>query len=121
MPKKKEKKTKPVPARVAEIVGRMAKARVVEDLVCNVAHRRCIDGDLEDLVQIVYIALLEMDADKLEDLVKTGAINFFIVRIIMNQYNSGHSPFFDEIRRFRYRSSEISQQIADSVVEKSRY
>ena len=121
MPKRKEKKTKPVSAKVAEIVGGMAKRGVVENLGRNVTHRTRIDGDLEDLVQIVYIALLEMDADKLDKLIKTGAMNFFVVRIIMNQYNSGHSPFFDEIRRFRYRSSEISPQVSESVVENSRY
>ena len=121
MPKKKEKKLKPVPEKVAEIVGRMAEDRVVEDTVRNVAHRARIDGDLEDLVQIVYIALLEMDADRLEQMVASGDINFFLVRIIKNQYYSGHSPFFDEIRRFRYRSSEISPQVSEAFVEKSKY
>lgn len=121
MPKKKEKKSTPVPARVAEIVGRMAEGRVVEDTVRNIVHRSRIDGDLEDLVQIVYIALLEMDADRLETLAASGEMNFFLVRIIKNQYFSGHSPFFDEIRRFRYRSGEISPQVSETVVERAKY
>lgn len=121
MPKKKEKMLVPVPARVAEIVGRMAEGRVVEDLVRNVAHRSRIDGDLQDLVQIVYIALLEMDADRLESLAASGEMNFFLVRIIKNQYISKHSPFFDEIRRFRYKSGEISPQVCENTVESARY
>lgn len=121
MPKRKEKRSSTVPARVAEIVGRMAEGHVVEDTVRNVAHRSRLDGDLQDLVQIVYVALLEMDADRLEHLAASGEMDFFLVRIVQNQYFSGHSPYFDEIRRFRYRSSEISPEVSEAVVEKAKY
>lgn len=50
---------------------------------------------------MVYLILLEYDEQKLQDLWENNQMNFFIVRIIVNQYNSVNSPFYTTFRKFR--------------------
>ena len=90
-----------------EIITKIAEDRLVESMVCNIAGRDRITGDLCDLVQMVYLVLLEYDDDKILDLWTNGEIRFFIARIITNQLNSRTSPFWRIIRKFGHLSTEI--------------
>ena len=92
-----------------EIVAELAAERRVERMVQSITHSRELTPDLRDLSQIVYLALLEMPEDKLTDLWESNSINFLIARIIINQYRSSHSPFRDEITRFRSLSEELQE------------
>lgn len=114
MAKRIEKKLKPISRKASKIVGQIAECRTVEDLVRNITHHAQLDADLADLVQIIYFALLQTDAKRLEELTTNGGIKFYIVRMIQNQYFSKNSPFYMEIRRFRDRSSEVSTQISET-------
>lgn len=84
----------------ANIVETLAKKRVVEEMISNIAHQP-LSADLEDLSQMVYLILLEYDERKLQDLWDNDQMNFFIARIIINQYNSSNSPFHTLFRKFR--------------------
>lgn len=89
-----------------EIVERLAKERRVEAMVQNIAHAP-LSADLKDLCQMVYLVLLEYDADKIADLWDNNQMDFFIARIILNQYRTGHSPFHDTIRKPRELSRSL--------------
>lgn len=91
------------------IVEELARQRVVETIVCRIAHRD-LNQDLRDLVQMVYLILLETDESKLTDLYENGQVNNFIVRIILNQYHSTKSRFYYEVRRFADRSEEFGDR-----------
>ena len=80
-----------------EIVERVAREQRVETILRNIA-KQPVTGDLEDLCQMVYIILLEFDEDK---------INFFIARILMNQYQSVKSPFFATYRKRQRKQVSI--------------
>lgn len=84
----------------AEIIEALARERRVEAMVMNVAHFH-LTQDLKDLCQMVYMVLLEYDEERLQDLWEKGQINFFLARIILNQYKSTSSPFYVTFRRFR--------------------
>lgn len=114
MAKKKEKPLIPISKKAAKIVGKMAECRIVEDLILNVTHTSSLDADRGDLAQIIYLALMQTDDSKLEQLETSGEMNFYIVRMIRNQFFSKNSPFYYEIRRFGNRSNEISSQISES-------
>lgn len=114
MGKKSETKLRPVSIKTSEIVEGLARKKVVETLIRNVTHHSTIRDNLQDLVQIIYLALLETDPSKLEHLVSAGQIKFYIVRIIKNQYYSQSSPFFNEIRRFGRSSVQVSNQLSES-------
>lgn len=88
------------------IIDTIAKERRVEHLVENIAHTK-LNPTLQDLCQMVYVILLEYDAEKIQDLWDNGEINFFIVRIIINQYRSTNSPFHTIFRKFQLRSIHI--------------
>lgn len=90
-----------------EIVEALGRERRVERMIQNITRSHTLTPDLQDLAQIVYLALLEYDEDKVVDLWETDSLNFFLARIIMNQWRSSHSPFRDSITKFRSLSEEI--------------
>ena len=91
----------------SEIIEEVAKARMVERMVQNIAHHT-LDADLKDLAQMVYLILLEYDETKLQDLWQNEQMGFFLARIIINQYRSSNSPFHTIYRKFRERSEDIT-------------
>ena len=99
------------------IIEALANERRVEALVENIAHHSLTD-DLKDLCQMVYLVLLEYDDDKILDLWENDQINFFLARIIINQYRSSNSPFHTIFRKFRERSVTIGEGISIDTLDK---
>ena len=91
-----------------EIVEAIAKDRMVETMVTNIAHKP-MSADLQDLSQMVYLILLEYDEERLQDIWINNQMHFFIARIIVNQYNSVTSPFHTIFRKFRLMVDEKIQ------------
>lgn len=90
------------------LIEMIARQRMVEGIVCNIAHAHSLTADLRDLSQEVYLALMEYDMNILADLWESGAMRFFIARIVLNQYCSATSPFYAKIRRFRRRTEDVT-------------
>ena len=88
------------------MVTRLAQERRVETMVENIA-KQPLSADLKDLAQMVYLILLEYDETKLQDLWDHGQINFFIARVILNQYRSVNSPFYKLFRKHGKRQEDI--------------
>ena len=88
-------------------------------MVENIA-RQPLDADLRDLAQMVYLILLEYDEAKIQDLWNNGQINFFLARIIVNQYRSSNSPFHMIFRRYQERSVSmgVGADINDETIER---
>lgn len=91
-----------------QMISKLAQERRVETMVENIA-KQPLDTDLKDLSQMVYLILLEYDEDKLLDLWYNGQINFFIARIILNQYRSSNSPFHKLFRKYARRAEDIDK------------
>lgn len=90
----------------SEIVAKIAQERRVETMVENIA-KSPLTPDLKDLSQMVYLILLEYDESKLRDLWDHGQMNFFIARIILNQYRSTNSPYYKLFRKYARKAEEI--------------
>ena len=88
-----------------EIIETLAKEKRVETMIENIAHSS-LSSDLRDLSQMVYVILLEYDEKKLQDLDEHNQMDFFLARIIVNQYRSSNSPFFTMFRKFRLMVDE---------------
>ena len=99
------------------IIETLAKERRVEALVENIAHHS-LTADLKDLCQMVYLILLEYDESKLQDLWENDQINFFLARIILNQYRSSNSPFHAIFRKYQERSVPIGDGISIDALDK---
>lgn len=103
------------------IIADLARERAVEKMVARIAHRD-LDADLADLSQMVYCILCEYDEERIVDLWEHGQMNFFLARIILNQYRSNRSTYYAEICRFRSRSVNIGAgaDISDKAIEKAK-
>ena len=99
------------------IIETLAKDRRVEALVENIAHHS-LTADLKDLCQMVYMILLEYDEVKLQDLWENDQMNFFLARIILNQYRSSNSPFHAIFRKYQERSLPIGDGISIDALDK---
>ena len=91
----------------AHIIETLANERRVEAMVTNIAHQS-LTADLKDLSQMVYLILLEYDEPKICDLWENGQMNFFITRIILNQFRSSNSPYHKIYRKYQSRSEDIT-------------
>lgn len=77
-------------------IDTIIKNRYIEEIVNNIG----VQTDLkDDLIQDIYVILLEYDQEKLKELINKNQIKFFISRIITNQYCSCTSPFFKQYRK----------------------
>ena len=99
------------------IIETLAKERRVEALVENIAHHS-LTADLKDLCQMVYLILLEYDESKLQDLWENDQMNFFLARIILNQYRSSNSPFHSIYRKYQERSISIGDGITIEALDR---
>lgn len=102
-----------------QIVEILAKERRVETLVANISHSE-LTADLKDLCQMVYLILLEYDDNKILDLWRNRQINFFLARIILNQFRSSNSPFHFIFRKHQERSISmgVGGDISDETIER---
>ena len=92
------------------IIETLAREKRVEAMVENIAHQD-MTADLKDLCQMVYLVLLEYDEVKILDLWQNDQINFFLARVIINQYRSSNSPFHYLFRKFQERSISIGSGV----------
>lgn len=97
------------------IINKIAKDRMVETIVANVA-KDTTDEDLTDLCQDIYLALMEKDEDIIVDLYEKGNLNFYITRIVLNNVDSKTSRFY-----YRYIKHKMQEIPFDSWNETSDF
>ena len=79
------------------MISIIAKERLVEQIVSNIA--KSSDDLLNDLVQEIYLDLLQKDEDKIINLYETNQIRFFVVRMVTNNLFSKNSPFYQTFKK----------------------
>ena len=79
------------------IVEQLAKDKVVEGIARNL---KIPPDEINDLAQECYLILLEYDQNKLNRINKKNEIQYFITKIIMNQYFSKTSTYHYKYRKF---------------------
>ena len=94
-----------------EVVNIIAKERMVETIVSNIA--KSSDDLLNDLVQEIYLDLLQKDDDKIVKLYESNQMRYFITRMIINNLHSTNSPFWCKIKSFTHNMNEIVGDIID--------
>ena len=81
----------------SEVVNIIAKERMVEEIVSNVAKTN--SDILNDLSQNIYIDLLLKDDEKIVNLYETNQLRFFIVKMAKNNLFSKNSPFYKTFKK----------------------
>lgn len=77
------------------ILSKIAEEKVVENLVRKI----CPDA-VEDLAQDIYLALLEKDYSFIEQLYDRDELNYYIVRLIKNNFFSSTSLYHKNYVKF---------------------
>lgn len=79
------------------MLNKIANERLVEEICKNLGVS---PKYMDDLTQEIYLILLEYNQEKLQSIYDKGQFNFFLTRIIKNQYFSNTSPFFKKYRKY---------------------
>lgn len=101
------------------IITEIANAKVVETMVENIAHQP-LSANLKDLCQMVYVILLEYDESKIVELYENNQMQYFIARVIINQYRSSNSPYHALFRKFQQMVMEeihMQEDFTDCIVD----
>lgn len=99
-----------------EIIDKLSKDSTVEKIIYKLlpASKNRFDCP-EDLVQDIYVLLLEKDDKLIIDLYNKGELGFYLLRIAKNQLLSANSPYYYKYIKFRAQSDDISE--AAHIVE----
>lgn len=91
----------------------------IKKIACTIAKKSITD--CEELCHLVILSILESDQNKINEIIKKKQLRYWIVRMMMNQYNSNTSPYHYTYRKPAERHRAATQDIKmwyDSDMEK---
>ena len=93
-----------------EVVKQLAESSTVEKIVYKLLNNSKNRFDApRDLIQDVYLLLLDKDENLICNLYNKGELGWYILRIVRNQMFSDHSPYFYTYVRFRVNSDGLEK------------
>lgn len=90
-----------------KIIDEISKDKLVEEIVYNIGDRG--DEDLKDLVQDIYINLLEKEDNLIETLYNTNQLKYFIIRMVVNNIHSKNSPYYTKYKKDKINKVKIEE------------
>lgn len=90
-----------------KIIDEISKDKLVEEIVYNIGDRG--DEDLKDLIQDIYINLLEKEDSLIETLYSTNQLKFFIVKMVVNNIHSKNSPYYTKYKKDKTNKIKIEE------------
>lgn len=82
---------------VTKILDELDRENVIKDMCTNM---RINPNDVDDLIQEIYVILLEYDPKKIVEMYNKKQLRFFIVGVLKRQYNSKTSPFYKKYKKY---------------------
>lgn len=82
---------------VKQILNELENENVVRDICVNM---RVSQNDIDDLIQEVYVILLEYKPEKIIDMYEKKQLKYFIVGVLQRQYHSNTSPFYKKYKKY---------------------
>ena len=100
-----------------EIVNELSRSNTVEKIIYKLLPCSKNPFDYpEDLIQDIYVLLLEKDDKLIIDLYNKGELGFYLLKIARNQLLSVNSPYYQKYIRFQSHNDDITQ--AANIPEK---
>ena len=90
-----------------EIIQEISKQKIVEEIVYNIGSKG--DEDLKDLIQDIYINLLEKEDSLIENLYSTNQLKYFIIRMVVNNIHSKNSPYYTKYKKDKINKVKIEE------------
>ena len=93
-----------------EIIDELSRTNTVEKIIYKLLPTSKNQFDCpDDLIQDIYVLLLEKDDKLIIDLYNKGELGFYLLKIAKNQLLSANSPYFYKYIKFRANSDDITQ------------
>lgn len=93
-----------------EIIDELSKNATVEKIVNKLVSSSKNRFDFpDDLIQDIYVLLLEKDEDLIVNLYTRGELGFYLLKVARNQLLSKNSPYYTKYIRFQANSDDITQ------------
>ena len=92
-------------------INEIAKQRVVEDIITKILKCSNQQTDLQyadDLAQDIYIQLLEMEDNKIQQLVEHNQMRYYLVGVIKHNLFSTTSKFYYKYKKHEFDLDEES-------------
>ena len=90
-----------------KIIDEISKDKLVEEIVYNIGSKG--DEDLKDLIQDIYINLLEKEDSLIENLYSTNQLKYFIIRMVVNNIHSKNSPYYTKYKKNKINKVKIEE------------
>ena len=93
-----------------DIVDELSRSNTVEKIIYKLlpASKNRFDCP-DDLVQDIYVLLLEKDDKLIIDLYNKGEIGFYLLKIARNQLLSKNSPYYTKYIKLAAKSDDLTQ------------
>ena len=93
-----------------EIIDELSKSNTVEKIIFKLLPCSKNPFDCpEDLIQDIYILLLEKDDKLIIDLYNKSELGFYLLKIARNQLLSKNSPYYTKYIRFLANCDELEK------------
>lgn len=93
-----------------EVIDIIAKEHIVERIVNKLLSSSKNPFDCpEDLIQDIYLILLNSDENLIVTLYNKGELGFYLLKVVRNQLLSVNSKYYYTYIKFRANSDEITQ------------
>ena len=93
-----------------EVVDIISREHLVERIVNKLLSSSKNPFDCpEDLIQDIYLLLLQKDDDLIVNLYNKGEIGFYLLKIARNQLLSKNSPYYTKYIKLGANSDDISE------------
>lgn len=103
---------------VHEVVDRLAHDKVIENIVYRITSSGSTATDpdsLVDLIQDLYLSLLEDKDGKIVDIYEEGHANYYIARMVTNNIMSSSSRYYRNYILPLKKMVEINEQITKDI------
>ena len=93
-----------------EVINIIAREHLVERIVNKLLSSSKNPFDCpEDLIQDIYLLLLQKDDDLIVNLYNKDEIGFYLLKIARNQLLSKNSPYYTKYIKFLAKSDDLTQ------------
>ena len=93
-----------------EVIDELSKNSTVERIVYKLLPCSKNQFDCpEDLIQDIYLLLLEKDDTLIVDLHNKGELGYYLLKIARNQLLSKNSPYYTKYIRFQSNNDELEK------------
>ena len=101
----------------AQIINEIANGGLVEEIINGVSYSKFENNEnIKDLAQDIYLQLLQMKTDKLNDLYTKNQLRYWIARIVVNSIHSKTSPYYYQYKKEQRQSVNINDIDIDDEI-----